>query len=107
VPPGNFKDDYLGGSTFTVPVACNTPASGPESKLVTSCNSPELKSLGTRTEAVQNEPQANPDWACCKMLPLALTRLISACELSEYGFRELVPSEQELMINPSCVTSCG
>ncbi len=53
-------------ATTTVVSACSLPASGPESKSAVTLTAPEGCDWGTRTEAVQNVPQANPERAVAR-----------------------------------------
>jgi len=48
-------------TTSTVRRAVTTPDSGPVLNVAVSCSLPGDWSCGTRTEAEQNVPQANPD----------------------------------------------
>jgi hypothetical protein len=53
----------MGGATLTFVSARSRPARGPESKSTVTWTGPAGWADGTRTEAGQNVPQANPDRA--------------------------------------------
>jgi hypothetical protein len=50
----------------TIVVACRMPARGPESNSAVTVREPTRCDWGTRTEAVQNVPQAKPEWAMAR-----------------------------------------
>jgi hypothetical protein len=77
------------GATLMVVAACNAPARGPESKSAVIVTGPGGCDEGTRTEARQNVPQENPEWAVAMAWPSVLISASrapkSSCVAGETG----------------------
>ncbi|MFI5459604.1 MAG: STAS domain-containing protein [Isosphaerales bacterium] len=68
--------------TTTVFSACSLPASGPESNSAVTLTAPKGCDWGTRTEAVQNVPQAKPECARARIWPSVVARATRAPRVS-------------------------
>ena len=99
-----FKRYSFGETTFTLYLFLSSPASGPESSFrLTVRSSPITTSSGTRHEAVQIPPQANPELLEASTCPFTLSKSTYAW-VASWSVEDTV---QAFILRPSAVKTTG